>query len=223
MKNRFTYRYITAAIMTIIAFALSSCETETKVGFLSLDNARLSVDEEIIPLSRLVDNRLRIQIVRGDNEVVKDFAPNTDLAKRISIPVGIYTLKAYTDNRAKEADNNVLGEPIYESETQVEIVENDITRVSLVVPQTNVSVKFVVSDAVKALFRNISVTVSSESGRSYSFANIESASEICYFLTPANKQLTYVVNAVNTDGESFSATKILTIGDKLNNVVNIAL
>lgn len=223
MKNRFTYRYIITAIIAIVTFAFSSCKTETRVGFLSIDNAMLSVDEEIVPLSRVVDSRLRIQIVSGTSEVVKDFAPNTDLTKRISIPVGVYTLKAYTDNRSKEAESNILGSPIYESETQIEIIENDITRVSLVVPQTNVSVKFVVSDAVKAHFQSISVTVSSESGRSYSFNNIESSTEECYFLTPSNKQLTYVVNAVNTDGESFSETKTLTIGNKLSNVVNIAL
>ena len=71
----------------------------------------------------------------------QDYAPGTDFSKRITLPVGEnYTVKAFTPDQT-EAGNDEPGHPVYSVESEpFEVIEGDITTLSLTAPQINVGV-----------------------------------------------------------------------------------
>lgn len=199
-----------AYILFIILFFISCTNeeqilTDTATGYFSISNLSLSCDEEILPLTRSVDAALQLQICQGE-EVIKEYAPGDDLSKRIVLPVGTYTLKAFTPDQS-EAANDEIGIPVYEVISPFEVREGDIASISLVVPQINVGVSVNVSDEFKANFHNLSVTITSVSGRSITISDVETSSLYYYFAIPSDGKLKYTVTAYNADNEEMTLDK----------------
>ena len=124
----------------------ASCEKSesqrVNYGSILLESIHFSVGGETIPLSRAVDAGLQVQI--RQNGVLlegQDYAPGTDFSKRITLPVGEnYTVKAFTPDQT-EAGNDEPGHPVYSVESEpFEVIEGDITTLSLTAPQINVGV-----------------------------------------------------------------------------------
>lgn len=203
MKQTFIY------IFLIISF-LNAC-TEKKVpmdfGYLQIEGIDLSCEGEILPLSRAVDAGLQVQICQN-GQVLEghDYVPGSDFSKRITLPAGVYTVKAFTPDQA-EAANDELGHPVYSViSDEFTVVDGDLTTVSLVVPQINVGVKVTFEASFLAVFTDISVKVTSASGREITIDNT-SDETYRYFSFPRDGKLNYVVNATNADGESFKLSK----------------
>lgn len=208
------------ALFTILS--LFSCDNEEQpsvdvaTGYFSISGISLSCDEELLPLTRAVEATLRLQILQGGT-VVKDYAPSEDLSKRIVLPVGDYTLKAFTPEQA-EAANNETGYPVYELYSSFVVKEGDITSISLTVPQINIGVSINVSEEFAANFHSYSVTVLSVSGRSVTISDATvGASPLYYFAIPADRKLQYTIVAFNDDEEEMTLTKEITGVDVAKN------
>lgn len=192
-------------------------------GYVRLEGITYEVDGEIIPLTRAVDAGLRVQIWQNGALVEgQDYAPGADFSKRITLPVGKnYTIKAFTPDQA-EAANEEAGHPVFSVESaSFEVVEADITTISLTAPQINVGIAVSCEDSFTSEFTNISFTITSESGRSVIIQGGED-SGIRYFNLPASGELTYKIEADNADGEHMEITETLPVTAK-NYTIQISI
>lgn len=207
-------------ILSVLFFLLLSCSDSDKLGdngcgFLELRKLEVSVDGEVLPLSRTVDAGLQVQIWQNGKMVEgQDYAPGSDFSRRITLPVGTnYTVRAFTPDQ-EEADNDVVGHPVFSVESEsFEVKEADITTVALVAPQVNVGVKVGYDDFVVTNFTDISIVFVSESGRSVTITGTENQ-QIYYFKIPSSGLLTYTLQATNADGENMSKTETLAVTAK---------
>lgn len=213
-------------ILFLLLFA--ACEQDKgcldkQVGYLVIERVSFSVDGEIIPLSRAVDAGLQVQI-RQNGALLEghDYVPGTDFSKRIVLPVGAgYTVKAFTPDQA-EAPDEEAGHPVYSVESEAfDVVEADITTISLVAPQINVGVAVRYDEAFTSAFTDITLTVTSGSGRS---VTIEGTTDtgMRYFNLPVSGELSYTLRAVNADGENMEKTEVLPVEAK-NYTIQISI
>ncbi len=201
------YIYCTLCSVLLLFNACDKQETlMSGVGYFALNQLDLSCGEEIIPLTRAVDTHLYIQLWQGST-LVKEYAPGSDLSKRVALPVGDYTLKAFTPGEA-EAPDNEPGIPIYRIAQNFMVGEADITTLSLVVPQVNVGVFVGYDPLFLSAFRNISLQISSVSGRTVTVNGTEDRA-LRYFNLPSDGILSYQLSATNADGEVFTMTRQL--------------
>lgn len=192
-------------------------------GYLLIEGVLLKVDAEIIPLTRAVNAGLQIQIWRNGALVEgQDYAPGADLSKRIKLQAGEgYKIKAFTPDQT-EAANNDAGHPVYNVESEAfSVVEADITTISLVAPQINVGVGIQCGTSFLENFTDISVTITSESGRSIIISGSEDTA-LRYFNMPASGKLQYTVKATNADGEPMEQISELEVGTK-NYVIKLSI
>lgn len=209
-------------------FLLMGCHcTEIKDsesgGYLLIEGVLLKVDAEIIPLTRAVDAGLQIQIWQNGALLPgKDYAPGADFSKRIVLPAGEgYQIKAFTPDQAEAADGDA-GHPVYSVESEsFRVVDADITTISLVAPQINVGVGIQCETSFLENFTDISVTITSESGRSVVISGSEDPA-LRYFNMPASGKLLYTVKATNADGEPMEQILELEVGTK-NYVIKLSI
>ena len=156
---------------------------------LRVENIILSCDTETLPITRAVDAGLKLEIWQG-SECVRSYDPGAaELSKRIVLPVGEYTLKAFTPDQT-EAPDNESGTPIYSVDYPFAIVSEDVTLISVKAPQVNIGVGVEYSDEFMANFTDFSITVSSPAGRQASLTG--NVTDFLYFNVPT---------ATNADGE----------------------
>ncbi|MDD3038352.1 DUF4493 domain-containing protein [Bacteroides sp.] len=210
---------IILTLLVIMFFASCNSEeqspTDNTTGYFTISGLSLSSNEEVFPLTRSVNASLQLQISQGEI-IVKDYAPGDDLSKRIVLPVGDYTLKAFTPDQTEAIDNE-SGIPVYALTSSFEVKEGDITSISLVVPQINVGVNVDVSESFSASFHSVSVAITSISGRSVTISDLSGSSDFYYFKVPANGKLQYVFTAYNADEEQMTLTKEITDIDVARN------
>lgn len=191
-------------LLSLFLLVITSCSKQelpdTPLGYLSLEGLHMSTDTEVHPITRAVDARLKLEIWQGETLVNSYEAGAEELSKRIALPAGEYTLKAYSPNQA-EAASGEAGVPIYSMEHAFTIVPDDVTLISLTVPQVNVGITITYSDEFKANFTNYFVTVYSPTGRTVKLS-VANASGLYYFNIPADGGiLHYTLTATNQDGE----------------------
>lgn len=214
-------------IFLVLLLGLVACskmdDQNLSCGYVRLEGITYEVDGEIIPLTRAVDAGLRVQIWQNGALVEgQDYAPGADFSKRITLPVGKnYTIKAFTPDQV-EAANEEAGHPVFSVESApFEVVEADITTISLTAPQINVGIAVSYEDSFTSAFTNIIFTIISESGRSVIIQGGED-SGIRYFNLPASGELTYKIEAENADGEHMEKTETLTVTAK-NYTIQISI
>lgn len=214
-------------IFLVLLLGLVACskmdDQNLSCGYVRLEGITYEVDGEIIPLTRAVDAGLHVQIWQNGALVEgKDYAPGADFSKRITLPVGKgYTIKAFTPDQA-EAGNEEAGHPVFSVESApFEVVEADITTISLTAPQINVGIAVSCEDSFTSEFTNILITITSESGRSVIIQGGED-SGIRYFNLPVSGELTYKIEAENADGEHMERTETLTVAAK-NYTIQISI
>lgn len=195
-------QYILYIMSSIFLFIVTSCNEQNElgsdVGYLSIDGISLSCDNELVPISRAVDAGLKLEIWQGE-DCVRTYEPGAvELSKRIVLPVGSYVLKAFTPDK-EEALDEEKGNPIYGVEYSFSIVSEDITIISVVVPQINIGISVEYTDVFKEAFTDYSVVVYSQSGRKIRIER--EAIDISYFNIPDNGVLYYKLVATNADGE----------------------
>ncbi|WP_455592138.1 DUF4493 domain-containing protein [Bacteroides sp.] len=195
-------QYILYIISSVFLFIVTSCNEQnvpsSDFGYLNIDGVNLSNENELVPLSRAVDTGLKLEIWQGE-DCVRSYEPGaTELSKRIVLPIGEYVLKAFTPDK-EEAFDEEIGIPIYEVEHSFSIVSEDITTISVVVPQINIGISIEYAGAFKEAFSDYSVLVYSKSGREVTI--IGESANICYFNIPADGILYYKLTATNADGE----------------------
>ena len=198
-----------------LAVACRDDKKYTGTGYLIVKPVQLSVDAEVIPLTRSVDAGLQIQILHnGILAEGQDYAPGTDFSKRIVLPAGEgYSIKAFTPDQTEAADGET-GHPVYSVESTVFKIEDaDITTVSLIAPQVNVGIKILCDESFAMNFTDISVTITSETGRTVVIQGTEE-SDLYYFNLPASAQLNYTIQAKNQDGEKMEKDNTLSVTAK---------
>lgn len=192
--------------MSAVLFAACASEepVDTAYGYLAFDDVTLTCNGEVVPPAKAVDAGLQVQICK-DGQVLPghDYAPGSDFSKRFALPVGTYTVKAFTPDR-QEAPNNALGHPVYSVESDpFQVVEGDLTTVSLVAPQINTGVRVTFAPSALSDFPDISVILTSLSGRKLTIGAAQDGA-YGYFNVPTDGRLTYEIKMSNADGESFS-------------------
>lgn len=213
------YIYCIICSGLLLLSACSKQETpESGVGYFMLDQLVLSCGEEIIPLTRAVDAHLHIQLWQGST-LLKEYAPGSDLSKRVVLPVGDYTLKAFT-SEATEAPNNEPGIPVYLTVRNFTVEEADLTTLSLIVPQVNVGVFVSYDQFFLSAFRDVSLQIWSVSGRIVTIYGTEDRA-LRYFNLPSDGILNYKLSATNADGEVFTMTRQLALVIARNYHLNV--
>lgn len=190
---------------------------------MQIDHIDWSVEGKVIPLSRAVDAGLQVQVWQNGALLEgHDYVPGTDFSKRIVLPVGSgYTVKAFTPDQA-EAPDEEAGHPVYSVESEAfDVVEADITTISLVAPQINVGVTVRYDEAFTSAFTDITLTVTSESGRSIMIEGITDTG-MRYFNLPVSGELSYTIRAINADGENMEKTEVLAVEAK-NYTIQISI
>ena len=193
-----------ACCLMSLSLFLTACQQEELVpsrgkgGMLELDLLR---GGRPVVSTRAVDNDLAVQILDEDGKEVFNWS-----AGNVPHPIqfeeaGTYTLKAFTENQNTwPEENDGKGAGYYYAETQVEIVEDSIVRLTLDVPMTNYAVSlklpelFYEPDSAR-LFQSYTFTLKSSS-RTVTITEGEKA----YFAV--SEGFSFALEATNTDGKT---------------------
>ncbi len=210
-----------------MAFILASCITDNAIqleaaGYLKINPIVIDTEVEVSPLTRAVDDRLQIDIYSAST-IIKTFQPgDPGLDELIKLPVGDnYRLVAHTPDM-KEAENNVLGYPIYSVSHDFVIEKEQTTTISsLVAKQSNIGVSVSLNDEVfDTAFQTIECTIFSSSGRSVVIDAKLHSQEKAYFNVSEGTAIGYKIKFINNDDEAFeSDVKQLPLDDKIKDYI----
>jgi len=134
-------RIFLLTLFCFVMFACSEAPNEKGTGFLTLNinqSAGLKADVEIEDFILRINN--------GRVDVIKERI--RDLPAEIALPVGVYTIEAYS----KEFSTPKFDEPFYIGRTTVEIEAGESKEASLVCSQGNAGIKVVWSDEFSILY-----------------------------------------------------------------------
>lgn len=184
-------------------FLLASCQQEelpdTGIGYLSIADLSVEAPQVNVVSSRAeaAEEPLTIEIVKEDGTTVQKLT-EAELADRIELAVGKYTLKVYSANYGTDADwtNTDKGEAIYYAEKSFEVTVGQTATVSIGVPMINFGVTFQFPEAYKEYFTYTFTVI--EGSRTVELQDGETA----YFSYKEGATFKYVLNATNTDKES---------------------
>ena len=185
-------------------FLLASCQQEelpdTGTGYLAIADLSVEAPQVNVVSSRAEaeEESLTIEIVKEDGTPVQKLT-EAELADRIELAVGKYTLKVYSANYGTDAGwtNTDKGEAIYYAAQSFEVMAEQTAKVSISVPMINFGVTFHFPEAYKEYFTTYSFTVT-VNGREVTLQDGETA----YFpYTAETTSFAYVLNATNTDEE----------------------
>lgn len=213
-------------IFLIATLAFAACTSNetlevNSVGQLKINPILIDTGVEVSPLTRAVDDRLQIDIYSAST-IVKTFQPgDPGLDEQIKLPVGNnYKLVAHTPNM-KEAENNVLGSPLYSASYDF-VIEKDLTTTisSLVAKQSNIGIAVSLNDELfNTAFQTIECTITSSSSRSV-VVDAKQTQEKVYFNVSEGTVISYKIKFINNDGETYeSDVKQLSLGDEIKDYV----
>lgn len=201
MRHTILYIY---CICALAASLLTGCSQEDGPalpkgsGTLSLELHRVGIKAE----TRAVSDGLAVKIVASDGKETT-FAPG-ETPERISLEPGAYTLYAYTDNQDTwQEDNNGKGSACHWGSTTFTIEEDNVTRVSLMVPMTNYAVSLTLPSLFEQLFLSHSLTLAC-GDRKVSICQGEKA-----YFDPALGGFSYMLSATNTDQVTHSTATVM--------------
>lgn len=213
--------YIIINILIFVSCSTNETLEVNSVGQLKINPILIDTGVEVSPLTRAVDDRLQIDIYSAST-IVKTFqAGDSGLDEQIKLPVGDnYKLVAHTPDM-KEAENNVLGLPLYSVSHDFVIEKDQTTTVSsLVAKQSNVGVALSLNDELfNTAFQTIECTITSSSGRSV-VVDAKQTQEKAYFNVSEGTVISYKIKFINNDGETYeSDVKQLSLGDEIKDYV----
>ncbi|MBM6946053.1 MULTISPECIES: PCMD domain-containing protein [Bacteroides] len=177
-----TNKIILAGIM-LAAGLLSSCQSEldesvSGYGYLQLSS--VEVNKTVDSRADVTDTEdIAVDILNEDGEVAKHVDDWNDLnssSEGVVLPVGVYTVKAYSFDKDKEAQG-FDAEPYYEGVTEnVSIVANQakVVDVACTLAQSLVKVNYL--DNFKNAFKTFTCTIEGESNLSIPFSVTETRS-----------------------------------------------
>lgn len=202
-----------------VSFVFVSCITKDipgdESGLLEINPITIDTGVEVSPLSRTVDDRLQVDIYSAST-IVKTFKPgDIALDSPIKLPVGNYKLIAHSPDMA-EAENNVVGIPLYSVSYDFIIEKEQTTTISsLIATQSNVGVAVsLANELFNIAFKSIECVVFSSSGRSVVIDAKQQSHSKVYFNVSEGTVISYQINSMNNDGESFSSEiEQLPLGD----------
>lgn len=183
-------------------FLLVSCQQEelpdTGTGYLSIADLSVEAPQVNVVSSRAEaeEEPLTIEIVKEDGTPVQKLT-EAELADRIELAVGKYTLKVYSANYGEDADwtDTDKGEAIYYADKSFEVTLGQTEKVSISVPMINFGVTFQFPEAYKEYFTYTFTVI--EGSRTVELKDGETA----YFSYKERATFDYVLNATNTDKE----------------------
>lgn len=184
-------------------FLLASCQQEelsnAGTGYLAIADLSVEAPQVNVVSSRAEaeEESLTIEIVKEDGTPVQKLT-EAELADRIELAVGKYTLKVYSANYGTDATwtNADKGEAIYYAAQSFEVKVGQTATVSMDVPMINFGVTFQFPEAYKEYFTYTFTVI--EGGRTVELKDGETA----YFSYEEGVTFDYVLNVTNTDQES---------------------
>ena len=143
-------------LLILSAFVICSCsekETEKGNGYLMLNishSTSLKADIELMDFT--------LRILAGSVEILKEQIG--DLPEKISLPVGTYTIEAYS----MEFSEPKFETPFYFGRITVDIEEGETKTVSLVCSQGNTGIRIVWQEIFSTLFSTYQARIDSNEG-----------------------------------------------------------
>ena len=184
-------------------FLLASCQQEelpdAGTGYLAIADLSVEAPQVNVVSSRAeAEESLTIEIVKEDGTPVQKLT-EAELADRIELAVGKYTLKVYSANYGEDADwtDTDKGEAIYYADKSFEVTLGQTEKVSISVPMINFGVKLDLPDNFNTLFPTSTFTVMSGNERQVELKDGETA----YFSYEKGVTFDYVLSATNKDQE----------------------
>lgn len=193
----------------VIGILLGSCVQEDFVsgkgiGRLALGDVTIALPDAQLIETKSVDSDLIIQI-KGSSVSKKYVAGQTPAI--ISLPVGSYTLEAFTDDYESWQNGAV-----YYSSQSFEITEGNTTSLQdMQVPMLNCGIQFVVESGLP--FSNY--RFNAKAGEDNVTTNVQYTT-IYFPVSAIGKQLSYSLSAKNAVGES------VTVDNQSGNAVTLA-
>ncbi|MCF0189187.1 MAG: DUF4493 domain-containing protein [Bacteroidaceae bacterium] len=190
---------------TLLLAACNASEPQPSVGTLLVSDITLGSVPQVTVASRAVATDLNIQIIGSKGEVVKSFAAGDKaLDEKIILPLGEYTLSAFTSNVKTAYKDNELGAAKFSATKPFMIAEDRVTYLSLDVPMVNAAVRLTLPPTFTDWFTTYTFTATI-GPRTISIKDGETA----YYDLPVSATpptATYTLTATNTDGEALSSS-----------------
>lgn len=216
MRNSFPVHILSYAL--VVLFVMSSCNNEntiadgTSYGRLCLtlqDAAPLPV---VTRSSSAVD--FAVTIMDSGGQVVEQYQSG-QVPTLIDLPVGMYTLRAYTDNQSSWAEaNNGLGEACFMGETSVQIKEDNTVYCRYKVPMTNYGVCLTLPERFALLFPSYVFTV-----RSGDRTVLLEDGQTAYF--SVDNGFAYNLMTTNTDGDEHQTAEVTVSDQEAGKIYNV--
>lgn len=199
-------RFIYSIYAMFLIIAMIACQDDSSsndgTGYLQISSVGL--DKNVIPQTRSAE-KIGLDILQ-EGKVIKRVDDWTLLqSESLLLPVGNYLLRAYSAEKDSTAQGFEVA-PYYIGEKKIK-VEKDISQSVEIVcslAQSMVSIDY--TPNFKKAFPSYTCVVSNDYGN-ISFTT-EQEHSAAYFRT--GKPLNAVLNVTNTDGKSFTHTKIIT-------------
>lgn len=190
-------------ICTSLLFFSCSDEKENNFrsdGYLSLSDIRLVCEGTVVPLTKAVDGKLKIEVWQNGTLVPgQEYEPGT-IPDKIALASGVYVLKAYTPEYTEEARDDDPGSATYYYEYPFTITTGNLLTITLDIPMRNIGVGISLSDSFSEAFGTYRIAFQTAT-RSFVITQ-ENTEEVFFFNLPANETLTYQISVVNASGES---------------------
>lgn len=194
--------YILFFCMSLLLFACSN-ESEDNFGssgYLSLSDIRLVCDGMVIPLTKAVDEKLRIEVWQNGTLVPGQTYEPGSIPDKIILASGVYVLKAFTPGYREEAEEGYPGSATYYYEYSFTITTGNLLTITLDIPMSNIGVGISLSDSFSEAFATYRIVFQTTT-RSFEITQ-ENKDDLFFFNLPENERLTYQISVVNADGES---------------------
>lgn len=191
-------------VLFCFSFFLLACSKDEEsssqaFGYLTISEMNLTYEGESRPLTKAVDEVLRLEICQNGEVVAGQSYEAGSVPERIALSPGTYLLKAFSAEYDKEPENESKGIPVYYDEYPFTISTGDDMTIELTIPLRNIGILFAPSEEFKQVFPVFSLKVEALS-RSYTF-NETNYGEAAYFNLTQSGSINYALVATNTDGE----------------------
>ena len=197
MKNRF---FLLILSLFVMIYACSKREMPEGTGYLTLNISQSTGMKADIDINDFI-----LRINDGRSDLLKEHI--RDLPKQIALPVGSYTIEAYS----LEFSDPKFETPFYSGKTTVEIEAGETTETSLICSQGNAGVKVTWTDGFSARYSTYQAQISCNEG----YLNYSSTETRTGYFLPGS-----VTVSILADGQNiFGGTIVLAAQDMVTAIM----
>lgn len=148
-----------------------------------------------------------VKIISTDGSVVASYADHTAMPEKVKLKVGKYTVEATHGGNV----NAGFDAPYYYGKKDISVVANVTTNEEIVCTLANIKVTVTYSDAIKQNFTTYDVVINNGENGIITFTKADEG-RAGYLKIPTSnpKTITWNLNLVNNQGDTYTATRTIT-------------